>query len=94
MEKYDASDIGEFINIGVGKDLTIKDLAELIKDEVKYEGEIIYDTSKPDGTPRKLLEVSKLTKLGWKAKINLRDGISRTYGRYKENMVDDEINGR
>ena len=94
MEKHNASDIGEFINIGAGEDLTISELAGLIKDVVKYEGEIVYDTSKPDGTPRKLLDVSKLTKLGWKAKINLRDGISRTYDWYKENMVDDEINGQ
>ncbi len=91
MENHDASDIGEFINIGAGKDLTIRDLAELIKEVIGYDGEIVFDTSKPDGTPRKLLDVSKLTKLGWKAKINLRDGISRTYDWYKQNLLD-EIN--
>ena len=94
MENHDASDIGEFINIGAGKDLTISELAELIKDVIGYDGEIVYDASKPDGTPRKLLDASKLTKLGWKAKINLRDGISRTYDWYKENIVDDKINGQ
>lgn len=93
MEKHNASDIGEFINIGAGEDLTISELAGLIKDVVKYEGKIIYDTSKPDGTPRKLLDVSKLTKLGWKAKINLIEGISKTYDKYKQNLLDDIKNG-
>ncbi len=79
MESFDASDIGEFVNIGVGKDLTIKELAELIKGIVGYEGEIVYDTLKPDGTPQKLLDVSKMHDLGWKAKISLKDGIKETY---------------
>ena len=93
MEKYNASDIGEFINIGSGEDLTINELAGLIKDIIGYDGEIVYDTSKPDGTPQKLLDVSKLTKFGWKARINLRDGISRTYKWYAENIVENDING-
>jgi len=79
MENYDYSDIGEFVNIGVGKDITIKELVELIKEIVGFEGEIKYDTSKPDGTPRKLMEVSRLNGLGWKAKVSLRDGIKDTY---------------
>jgi len=83
MENYDYADIGEFVNIGTGKDLSIKELAELIKDVVGYEGDIVYDTSKPDGTPRKLLDVSRLNGLGWEANISLRDGIIQTYEWYK-----------
>ena len=65
----------EFINIGVGNDISIYDLATLIKEIVGFEGDIILDTTKPDGTPRKLMDVTKLTKLGWKAKIKLSNGI-------------------
>ena len=86
MENYDASDIGEFVNIGVGEDLTIRDLAELIKDIVGYEGEIVFDTSKPDGTPRKLLDVTKLHSLGWQAKISLEDGIKQAYNWYTDHL--------
>ena len=82
MENYDASDIGEFVNIGVGEDLTIRELAELIGKIVGYGGEIVYDTTKPDGTPQKLLDVSKLHGLGWEAKISLRDGIKQAYEWY------------
>jgi len=76
MENYD--DI-QFVNIGVGEDLSIKDLAETIKEVIGYEGELTFDSSKPDGTPRKLMDVSKLTKLGWKAKTSLRQGIKLAY---------------
>ena len=86
MENYDVSDIGEFVNIGVGEDLTIRDLAELIKDIVGYEGEIVFDTSKPDGTPRKLLDVTKLHNLGWQAKISLEDGIKQAYNWYRDHL--------
>jgi GDP-L-fucose synthase len=82
MENYDASDIGEFVNIGVGEDVTIKELAEIIGDIVGYNGEIVYDTTKPDGTPQKLLDVSRLRELGWGAKISLRDGIKQAYDWY------------
>jgi len=82
MENYNAADIGEFVNIGVGEDVTIRELAELIKDIVRYSGEIVYDTTKPDGTPQKLLDVSRLQELGWKAKISLRDGIKQAYEWY------------
>lgn len=82
MENYDAPDIGEFVNIGVGKDLTIRELAELIGDIAGYKGEIVYDITKPDGTPQKLLDVSRLCRLGWKARISLRDGIEQTYEWY------------
>lgn len=88
MENYNASDIGEFVNIGVGKDISIKELAETIKGIVGYEGEIVYDTSKPDGTPQKLLDVTRLHRLGWKDKIPLKTGISETYEWYVENLND------
>ncbi len=76
MKNYDDSEI---INIGTGEDLSIGDLASLIKEITSYDGEIVYDVTKPDGTPRKLLDVSKLNSLGWKAKTGLRDGIIVTY---------------
>lgn len=82
MENYDGE---ETVNIGTGEDVTIKELAEIIKEVVGYEGELNFDTSKPDGTPRKLLDVSKLNKLGWKYKIELRDGIEKSYKWYLEN---------
>jgi GDP-L-fucose synthase len=82
MENYDAPDIGEFVNIGLGDDVTIRELAELIGDILGYSGEILYDTTKPDGTPQKLLDVSRLRELGWSARISLRDGIKQAYDWY------------
>jgi len=73
-----------FVNIGVGKDISIKDLALLIKRIVGFTGELIFDTSKPDGTPRKLMDVSRLNALGFKAKIELEEGISFVYEEYKK----------
>jgi GDP-L-fucose synthase len=67
------------INIGVGEDVSIKEVAELVCKVVRYEGDLVFDTSKPDGTPRKLLDVSKLTALGWKPKTSLADGINEAY---------------
>lgn len=67
------------INIGLGEDLSIKELAEMIKDIVSYKGKIVFDSSKPDGTPRKLMDISKLSALGWKAHISLKDGIVQVY---------------
>jgi GDP-L-fucose synthase len=84
MESYDDSGI---INIGVGEDISIKDLALLVKKIVGYAGETVYDASKPDGTPRKLLDVSKLRSLGWKAQTSLEEGIRRTYEWYLQNNV-------
>jgi len=72
-------------NIGTGRDITIKDLAELIKEITGFKGEILCDTSKPDGTPQKLLDVSKITELGWQAKIPLRQGIESVYKMYSAN---------
>jgi len=82
MQNYNES---EFVNIGVGEDISIKELSLLIKEIVGYEGELKFDTSKPDGTPRKLLDVSRLHSLGWKHKISLREGIKQTYKWYIEN---------
>lgn len=82
MQHYESE---ELINVGVGEDVSIRELAELIKRIVGYEGEITYDTSKPDGTPRKLLDVSRLSKAGWHAKIGLEDGIRATYQWYLSN---------
>ena len=71
-----------FVNIGVGHDIAIKDLAKLIKKIVGYEGEIIHDLSKPDGTPRKLMDVGKLHSMGWKAAIELEEGITSVYTEF------------
>ncbi len=81
MNKYDGSDI---VNIGVGKDSAISELANLIKRLTGFNGEIVYDTSKPDGTPRKLLDVSRLNSMGWKAKTTLNQGIRLTYEWFTE----------
>ena len=82
MARYNFKDIGEVLNIGTGEDIKIKDLAELTKDIVGFKGEIKFDPSKPDGPPRKLLDVSRINRLGWQAKISLDDGIKRTYNWY------------
>lgn len=82
MQKYNAKDIGEFVNIGTGKEIKIEDLACLVKDIVKYKGRIHWNTSKPDGTPRKLLDGEKINNLGWKANIGLQEGIEEVYRIY------------
>ena len=89
MNNYDGSEI---VNIGTGEDLTIKELAEMIKEIVGYEGSIIWDTTKPDGTPKKLLDVSKLKSLGWLPKISLKEGIKTTYEWYVTNVKGAEGN--
>jgi GDP-L-fucose synthase len=73
-----------FLNIGTGEDVTIRQFAELVADVVGYNGEIVYDSSRPDGTPRKLLDVSKIRKLGWISKTRLRDGLARAYADFLE----------
>ncbi|MFW6129761.1 MAG: NAD-dependent epimerase/dehydratase family protein [Atribacterota bacterium] len=82
MKNYNYENIGEFINIGTGKDITIKELAQMIKEEIDFQGNIKWDKSKPDGTPRKLLDVSKLNSLGWQSSISLEKGIKSTYNKY------------
>jgi GDP-L-fucose synthase len=87
MQNYDFKDIGEFINIGTGKDLKIEELAQLIKNIVGYPGRIEWDKTKPDGTPQKLLDVSRINNLGWKATISLDEGIKKTYDWYLKKEV-------
>ena len=71
------------VNIGCGTDVSIKELAELIAAEVKYEGQLVFDTTKPDGTPRKLMNTSKINNLGWQSKISLKEGIRITINEVK-----------
>jgi GDP-L-fucose synthase len=83
MNSYDS---GEIVNIGTGEDVSIKELAELVKKIVGFKGKIVWDTKKPDGTPRKLLDVSKINKLGWKHTISLEKGLASTYKWFEENL--------
>ncbi len=83
MQNYNEAGL---VNIGVGEDITIKDLALLVKKIVGYEGELKFDTTKPDGTPRKLMDVSKLHSFGWKHKINLEEGIAGVYKEVKDKL--------
>lgn len=76
LQNYNGTD---WLNVGVGQDISIKELAEMVKEITGFEGELVFDTSKPDGTPRKLLDVSKINALGWEAKIGLREGITSVY---------------
>ena len=81
MHNYDGD---QFINVGVGVDVSIRELAELVGRVVGFEGEIVFDTTKPDGTPRKLMDVSRLNALGWRARTALEDGVRATYEWYVE----------
>ncbi|MBS1877819.1 MAG: GDP-L-fucose synthase [Acidobacteria bacterium] len=81
MQSYNE---GEIVNVGAGVDVSIRELAETVREIVGFEGELIFDSSKPDGTPRKLLDISRLRALGWSPKIALREGIARTYEWYCE----------
>ncbi|KLI29103.1 GDP-L-fucose synthase [Brachyspira hyodysenteriae] len=85
MENKSHKDIGKFINIGSGKEVTIKELAELIKKVIGFEGNIILDSSKPDGTMRKLLDVSKINSLGWKYRTELEEGLKIAYNDFLKN---------
>lgn len=85
MQNYDDEEI---VNVGVGRDLSIGELAALVKDVVGFEGEIVYDTDKPDGTPQKLLDVSKLDGLGFKAQVDFKDGVAETYQWFLDNIED------
>lgn len=84
LEQIVTPDQAPLINIGCGEDTTIRDLAELVRDVVGYDGKISWDRSKPDGTPRKLLDVSRLRELGWRQATSLREGISLTYAEYRQ----------
>jgi GDP-L-fucose synthase len=83
MVNYDSEEI---INVGTGKDITIKELATTIADVVGFKGEVVWDKSKPNGTPRKVLNVDKIKSLGWEPKVGLREGIEKTYELYKESL--------
>lgn len=85
MENLTASEIGELINIGSGVEYTIMELSELIKDTVGFKGKIVLNREKPDGTPRKLLDVTRLKTLGWEAQISLKDGLKMAYKDFLEN---------
>jgi GDP-L-fucose synthase len=77
----------QFINIGSGEDIPIADLARLVAEVVEFRGEIVYDMSKPDGAPRKLLDVSRLANMGWKAKISLPEGLAKAYDSFLKHAV-------
>ena len=83
MERYGHREIGEFVNIGTGADIRIRDLAELVKRTVGYNGIVMYDITKPDGTPKKLLDISRIRALGWEPKIKLAEGVRMTYEWYR-----------
>jgi GDP-L-fucose synthase len=85
LRSYEAEAI---VNIGWGEDVTIRELAELVMSAIGYRGRLVFDANKPDGTPRKLLDVSRLTALGWQARIPLKSGIERTYTWFKEHSAD------
>lgn len=83
MQNYDSE---EFINIGVGEDISIKELATILKDLTGFKGELVFDISKPDGMPRKLMDTTRLSKLGWKPKIRIEDGLKETIDWYKNSL--------
>lgn len=85
LKNKSASEIGEFINIGTGEEITILELAELIKEVIGFKGGIVFDTSKPDGTMRKLMDVSRINNLGWHAQTSLKDGIKLVYEDFLNN---------
>ena len=87
MEGHNAPDLGEFVNIGSGREIAIRELAELVAEVVGFHRKLVFDSSKPDGTPRKLLDVSRLHALGWQAKTGFRDGIARSYADYQQNIA-------
>lgn len=91
LENYNGE---QHVNIGTGKEITIKELAEMVKKTVGFEGEIIWNDSMPDGTPRKLTDVTKLHSLGWRHKVELEEGIRMAYDWFKENVDHARMNGR
>ncbi len=86
MESYDE---GAIVNVGCGEDRTIAELAETVRSATGYRGEIVFDSSKPDGAPRKLLDVSRLFALGWRPRIQLEDGLKATYAWYVEHVEEE-----
>ena len=86
MERFSARDLGEFINIGTGSDLTIAELAAEIAKVVGFKGELVYDRTKPDGTPKKLLDCSRMEKLGWRARVPLAEGLQKAYRDFVQTL--------
>ena len=84
MQHYESPEI---VNVGTGADVSIRELVEMVCRVVGYRGQVVYDTSRPDGTPRKLLDISRLTALGWKPAIGLEDGIRQTYLWYQQHAL-------
>jgi nucleoside-diphosphate-sugar epimerase len=74
------------INVGTGKDITIREMAEIMREVVGFQGKLSFDTTKPDGAPRKLTDISRLSNMGWHSKINLREGLEKTYNWYIKNV--------
>jgi GDP-L-fucose synthase len=87
MRNVDAKDVGPFVNVGLGYDISIRDLANTLRDIIGYSGEIVFNPKMPDGMPRKLMDVSRAARLGWKAKIGIAEGLRRTYEWYRENAA-------
>jgi len=83
----------DLVNVGFGTDVTIRELVELVADVVGYQGKIVWDTSKPDGTPRKLLDTSLINSLGWRPRISLKDGLTRTYQSFLEELASGRLRG-
>ena len=90
MENYDEDG---HVNVGTGEDLSIRELAEIVRDVVAPGLRLEFDTTKPDGMPRKLLDVSRLHELGWRHRIELRDGIRSTYAWFEENLAAGRVRG-
>jgi len=86
MRNVEAKDIGTFVNIGLGQDIAIRDLARLIQDVTGYPGEIVFNADKPDGMPKKLMDVGRAARLGWKAKVAIPEGLKLTYDWYLKNV--------
>jgi GDP-L-fucose synthase len=83
----------DWINVGTGSDVTIRELTELVADVTGYRGRIVWDATKPDGTPRKLMDVSRLSALGWRARVGLRQGVERTYASFREELAAGRLRG-
>jgi len=93
MDSYDYSRIGEIVNIGTGEDISIMNLANMVKEVSGFRGQLNWDTSKPDGTPRKLLDVSRMGDLGWRADMAIEDGVRMTYLEYRKRIGDKSDSG-
>jgi GDP-L-fucose synthase len=87
MRNVEAKDVGSFVNIGLGHDISVRDLAFAIKNIVGFRGDIAFDPSKPDGMPRKLMDVSRAARLGWTAKTGIMPGLRLTYEWYLANVA-------